>query len=333
MAGTRPKLAAVALGAIAACVLAEALVRSLGLAPAPPSSVDRELAFHVLRADPSIGYSLRPNARGQFQNAAVSINEIGCRDDAVRPNPGVRILALGDSIAFGASVDQHATWEARLDQGLGPDVDVINCGVSGYNLLQMQARYADGLAALAPDIVLLHVFSDDLAPPYGLQGSGVRDVLRARSEAFRVAELGWMALRGGDGRAAQGWFLDGEDYRDRAMARTRGWLDARRTEGLRVLLVVHPMLVPVERNWEATRSDLRAFVESLPTPSLYLEPLYADATDGELQRLSIAPDTRDPHPNIAGQELMALAIWDRLHQLGWVDRAPETEAPPRRSTD
>lgn len=323
------KLAVGGAGLLLAVGLAEVLVRLLGLAPAPPDPMDPFLELHALHADPEIGYTLRPGAVGEYQNAKVRVNALGCRDDAVLDGPPLRILALGDSITFGASIDQADTWEARLDQALG-EVDVMNCGVSGYNLLQAQARYDEALAELSPDIVLLNVFSDDLAPPYRMAERGLRPWLRQRSAAFRVAELGWIALFGASGRRLPDWADDEASYRDGAAERATTWVEDQVRAGRRVLVIVHPMLIPVGHNWQATRAEIREFAESLGQPALFLEPLYADATAGQLQMLSINPASQDPHPNLDGQELIALALWRRLHELGWVSVEPGEEAPPRR---
>ncbi len=331
MGTRRSRLAAAGVGLLIALLLAEGLVRLAGVAPPAPAQVDPELQFHALDADPAIGYTLRPGARGTFQNAAVRVNERGCRDDAVRAAPPVRIVALGDSITFGASIDQDATWEARLDRALGPDVDVVNCGVSGYNLLQAQARYDAALADLGPDIIVLNVFSDDLSAPYRLAASGPWTWLRARSEAARVAELGWIGLVGGGGRRLPDWAADDVDYRIEATRQGIAWVQARVAEGRKVLVVAHPMLMPVTHRWQATRSEVRSFAESTGQPALFLEPIYADATAGQLPRLSINPEAGDPHPNADGQEIIALALWRRLHELGWIDVPPRDTAGPRPS--
>lgn len=316
-------------GLLVALCVGEAAVRLLGVAPPAPDWLDPFLEFHVFDADPEIGYTLRPGARGVFQNAAVRVNERACRDDPTLAEPRLRILALGDSITFGASIDQDGTWEARLDGALGEDVDVVNCGVSGYNLLQAQARYDAALSDLAPDIILLNVFSDDLSPPYTLGEGGPRRWLRRCSAAFRAAELGWVELFGGGARGLPEWAADEDAYRIEAARRASAWVQTRVSEGRKVLVVVHPMLIPVTERWQATRAEVRSFADDLGQPTLFLEPLYSAATGAQLQRLSISPRSEDPHPNADGQELMAVALWRQLHDLGWIDVPPQSEAGPR----
>ncbi len=318
-----------AIGVLAALCVGEGAVRVFGLAPAAPTELDPFREFHTLSDDPEVGFTLRPGVRGTFQEAEVRVNDRGCRDDATVADPGLRILALGDSITFGASIDQDESWEARLDVALGDGVDVINCGVSGYNLLQAQARYDVALSDLAPDVILLNLFSDDLLPPYRLTQAGPREWLRARSAAFRVAELGLRSLLGGGGRQLPEWAENEEDYRLEAARRASAWVRARGDAGQKVLVVVHPMLIPITQKWQATDSEVRTFAESLGQPTLYFEPLYDELTEGQLQELSIAPAAHDPHPNDDGQELMAVALWRRLHELGWVDVPPKAEAGPR----
>lgn len=239
-------------GLFVALCLAEGAVRLLGLAPAPPDRVDPGMQFHTFDDDPEIGYTPRPGAQGMFQNAAVRVNERGCRDDPTLSSPALRVVALGDSITFGASIDQDETWEARLDLALGDGVDIVNCGVSGYNLLQALGRYEDALSDLSPDIILLNVFSDDLSPPYKLNEGGLRMWVRRHSAAFRVGELGWLGILGGGGRQLPAWAADADAYRVGAMRRALAWVHARVAEGSKVLVVAHPMLIPVTEEWQGT---------------------------------------------------------------------------------
>ncbi|HET8643853.1 MAG TPA: GDSL-type esterase/lipase family protein, partial [Vicinamibacteria bacterium] len=131
------------------------------------SARDAVYTFDVY--DPATGWALRPGLRGhrQFVQGRVSSNSRGLRGTAeYAPGrvPGRRrVVVLGDSFTFGEHVDDHEAFPARLQQRLGPAVDVLNLGVHGYGHDQMLIRLREEGLRYAPDLVVLGFFADDAA--------------------------------------------------------------------------------------------------------------------------------------------------------------------------
>ena len=131
------------------------------------------------------------------QGVSVSTNEYGFRESAIEAKqPGeLRILVLGDSIAFGWGVDASRTFvrrlETRLGEALNRRVRSINTGVASYNTEQEVAvlrRYYD---VLVPDAVVLVVVSNDdgiAVPPENDPKTGLTPT-RNRTPPEVLAEL------------------------------------------------------------------------------------------------------------------------------------------------
>lgn len=168
------RLGALLLGLGLALLLAEGLVRAVGL----DGTWLRDLAFHnvadpgVHQAsdDPELLYTLRPGARGDFPplndpdapRRTVTINQLGHRgvERSVDKAPGaVRILALGGSNTYGAAVGDGDTWPEQLERALqarGVAAEVWNLGVSGYEARQKAAQARHALA-WDPDLLIVQL--------------------------------------------------------------------------------------------------------------------------------------------------------------------------------
>ncbi|MEE2830657.1 MAG: hypothetical protein VX498_15830 [Myxococcota bacterium] len=128
-------------------------------------------------------YQLTPGAEFiDTEREPASINSWGCRD---RPrvetagNGTYRILVVGGSNTYGGGVAAAETWPAQLErvlaENLDREVEVWNCGVSGYQLHQKVAFAAELLPRIQPDAILVQVHN--LGPRYLLPETEVRPVL------------------------------------------------------------------------------------------------------------------------------------------------------------
>ena len=126
-------------------------------------------------SDPTRRQRLAPGYSGWFAGVPVRINSLGLRDDreyplAKGPNT-IRVLVLGDSVAFGhGSVYAH-TYPYLLEQRLRtwrPDVDweVWNAAVPGYNTSQELAQLLEVGPLFQPDLVVIAFFENDIADNY-----------------------------------------------------------------------------------------------------------------------------------------------------------------------
>jgi lysophospholipase L1-like esterase len=122
---------------------------------------------------PDYGYKMRPNLDFVFASpyhgyeARVRTNSQGLRDDEVRvpKPPGVfRVLLIGDSFTASLEVDKEETFESVCERRLrlhGP-VEVVNCGVRGYNLDNILGFLAETGLAYQPDAVVYLFTETDL---------------------------------------------------------------------------------------------------------------------------------------------------------------------------
>lgn len=107
-------------------------------------------------------------------SVAVTINELGMRDDPVSPGEPIDVLAVGDSFTAGYMVNADQAWPERLEHYLSTSdpgaraARVLNGGVSGYSLRQIRLAAQD-YSSLQPDVVVAGVLpavADRLVNPY-----------------------------------------------------------------------------------------------------------------------------------------------------------------------
>ena len=185
--GRRGNLLAIAGGVLFALVLLEVLLRVLPLRDPsmtaafqnPPWEAWADPAWgnpgpDAYRPAPTLGYEHAPGLDVRVPLAArpagsfeLRTNELGLRRDvptAVPKPPGLRrVLVLGDSHTDGY-VDNAESFstllESDLRRMLGTDaVEVLNAGVVGYSPVQEVLWYEAHASDLAPDAVVLVLYS------------------------------------------------------------------------------------------------------------------------------------------------------------------------------
>ena len=234
-----------------------------------PASSDLE---RLHRYSEVYGWEPRPGARVEAGDRLTTINSLGFRGREVAPRPEVmRVMLVGDSIAFGIGVADHETFASRLD---GQGLEVVNLAVEGYGPEQSLLRLEREGLALAPDVVVMNLcldndFADAGLPRFLYDGVHRKPLFRLESgrlveqdahlrltaaqrfglglrESSRLVELLGAAVSRGHG-ASEHW-LDRKQRalrdRDRAidlvaalLARMR---DVAEAVGAEFLVVVHP---------------------------------------------------------------------------------------------
>ncbi|RMG07021.1 MAG: hypothetical protein D6731_24655 [Planctomycetota bacterium] len=162
---------ALALGVACACLIGELGLRVLGVVAEPR----RHFRPGILRADPELGWALRPNYRGvryeYAHQAATSTDSLGYRGPewtAARARAPLRVLCLGDSVTFGIGVADEETYPAQLEsllRGRGQAASVYDAGVPGYDTVQEAVVYQRLAARIHPQVVVLAWLPNDLAEP------------------------------------------------------------------------------------------------------------------------------------------------------------------------
>ena len=171
--------------------------------------------------DPRIGFTLDPGYRGEkvYRSAAggtlvhraeVSVSSDGFRGRGLvgrdpTATDATVILGVGDSLTFGVGVADEETYLAELERQLQTRgaVRVLNAGVPAWNLSQEVRWIEERTAGIAPDVILLGFYVNDLevantyltgefdqlqslqldAPPWAALEGGVR----ARSHLVNLA--------------------------------------------------------------------------------------------------------------------------------------------------
>lgn len=136
--------------------------------------------------DPQVGTRFHPNqtrdifAVGDKFMHKAEINGLGLRGHEPRSeadgDKGLRIVCLGDSFTFGWGVEDDETFPVLVEEKLAGQVDVpvdvINCGLPGYNTYQELQLYRKLMSPLKPDYVVVAWYMNDLDPlSFGTTGT------------------------------------------------------------------------------------------------------------------------------------------------------------------
>ena len=324
---------AVLLGLAFALGVSEWALRTFDLGPlsrAPaPMAVDPDLVFHQHDPDPAVGYTMRPGKEGKLQNLPTRINSYGCRGGEPTGDDPL-VVALGDSITFGAGVHEAQAFPALVAGELArreQPIRMLGCGTSGYNLEQMMARYDRDLAGLRPSLVLLNLFVDDLSPAYVLEDRSLASWLRFRSALFRAVERSRL-WPGTGNRPVPGWARDGREYSAAVSQRLATFLRRHRASGTEFLGITHPLLGEPLFGTAGPLEQLTLLAADERVAVVRMRPVYAEATDGDILSLSINPNAKDPHPNAKGHRLIAGQIVDAIEAGKLLDPSHRPPAAP-----
>jgi hypothetical protein len=139
------------------------------LTPLVPLQVsDPEL--HTPVADSERLYALRPGLALRLPRPdggperEVTTSALGLRGAERAVDPlALRVLCLGGSTTFGATVGDDETWPAQLEVALaarGHRAQVFNAGVNGYMTRQKVAWAEALIPVLRPDVVIIEVYNE-----------------------------------------------------------------------------------------------------------------------------------------------------------------------------
>lgn len=122
--------------------------------------------IHIM-SDEDLIWRLKPEAEGSYKT-----NDLGLRDTPFNPEADIKILLLGDSVGWGANIDDLKfcfpyQLEKKLNELNAPiSYEVINAGVPGYATFQEAIYFRrDGLK-FNPDLVMLQICLNDITYPY-----------------------------------------------------------------------------------------------------------------------------------------------------------------------
>jgi lysophospholipase L1-like esterase len=254
-------------------------------------------------------------------------NALGFRDEefAVEPRAGeLRVLALGDSFTFGLGVRLDLAWPQVLESSLRAElaprpVEVIVAGWPNTAPQDHAPWFAEDGAALRPDIVVLGLCLNDMAPVPML--------------AFPAPEPGEPWLGGTSallGRIQQAIAARRArsivpDYGASLTADPQPWelcragilaiRAAAEQAGARFGLAILPMMSGLgdEYPYAGMHAEAARFAEEHGIDCVDLLPEFDDLTDDEVQVHLL-----DQHPNHVGHARIARGVRAFLEEKGWV---------------
>jgi len=152
-----PKLLALSVASVLALVAGEVIVRLLDVGP---EIIPVYAENFRLSDNPELRYELVPGS--QYLGGAINADGMRDRDYPVEKSAGVfRIACLGDSICFGYDVKADETIAGRLEEYLnryytsdGWSFEVLNFGVTGYNITQVVENLRLRALKYDPDLII-----------------------------------------------------------------------------------------------------------------------------------------------------------------------------------
>lgn len=168
------------LGPAVTLLLLEVVARVVPIPAFDPLVLDpgRKLQDAANGPHPYLAYSLRPSWDGVRPNRSIPGTEMTIHHNALgfrgpettweKPEGRFRIVCVGGSSTYGHTPSSDAaTWPGRLEARLrearpGLDVEVINCGNSGWNTFESLSNLAFRGVDLRPDLVLVYHSINDM---------------------------------------------------------------------------------------------------------------------------------------------------------------------------
>lgn len=307
-------------------VLVEFYLVSAGLYPPPPYPIKK--AANIFEAYPPHGYRLKPKMRraGTFvpgisgrasdaRELIIESNSSGFRgwrnlDEA---DGRTRIAVVGDSFVFGSGVGQSERFTDVLER-TQPDWRVDNLGMAGFGADLMLMALEDVGLKLAPDVVVLCLYTDDFprVRPY-FQGEGF-SLPRYRLPGDRLTVVPypthrlWDSLRSTQLLRRAYWTLtDGDMRLNRAILER--FVDLSRQHGFAPLVVLIPGF------WDDYPIDIerRTLLEEFAARHRIAFLDGSEALEPAAKKDVYIPG--DIHLNAAGHELLARTLRKRLLRM------------------
>jgi len=295
--------------------------------------------------DPLVGYTLRQSSALVFTEGKLEMQlttdalGLRARPDGEPPAGALRVVVLGDSIAFGLGLGERETLAARLEPLLaralgGRPVACFTVAVPSWNATNAWRFLLDHLERFQPDIVLYLPVDNDLEDGYGVNEIGQRRTDEDLTSAVPLLHVrpafGYLVLRTKELRAA------GDDPTTRlgpeALWSGLSALSRERYAGL-ARTVAHGRerltrigarlaLVPYEQSEFHRELEAELLRQGVDVPVIPL----LDALLPE-DRLRV-----DPHPSAETVGVFAAWLARSLFELGWLPQAstaPADEVPAR----
>lgn len=158
---------------------------------------------------PVLVYEPVRGASVEMEYGPAGFNAAGMRDDRefeMRPADGVRRVAvLGDSLVWSEFLALSDSIPRRVESSLGEGFEVLNFGVTGYDLAQEAVWYERAVRPLHPDVVVVVYCMNDMMIMSGPfeRYANASDRATKDSQEARLAELAPLRRETLDGALAE----------------------------------------------------------------------------------------------------------------------------------
>ena len=315
----RPEVLLLAFSLLAGLGLLEGAVRVLGAAQPKPT-----------------GYApVETNRRAMRPQNAGGYRDL---ERSVPKRPGVRrVLALGDSFTWGASIEFEDGWTQRLERGLtrrrrGP-WEVVNLALPGMNTVDQRAQLDNEGFAYQPDVVLLAFVLNDSEDMQDAETRRAQDWVRARQATPSLLDRSALVrLVRSRLRATLENRRRISGYRSMYEDDAPGWKASRealramgaacRTRGVPFVVAIFPLFGnPLDESYPFTEVHARIRAAAEESGARVVDLL--DTYRGLRWDILVVDGVDDEHPNEIAHRIAAGAL---LHALD--DVVPLTPAAP-----
>jgi lysophospholipase L1-like esterase len=223
----------------------------------------------------------RPASQGRFRNSTWHVNRLGFRGPEIQldKGPHYRIVALGESTTFGATLEpDDRPWPELLEERIRSElaceqpVQVVNAGVPGWNLANQLARLDARILPLEPDLIVTYHGSNGFPfllnqiPPVNVGRAPAAPPRPSRlvSRVESAVRVAWFRRRYRAARAIDTSALATEVHLSRYAELYRQLVFETRRRGIRLALCTFNMAVTLDgpeeviRFYEPVFPDLRA---------------------------------------------------------------------------
>jgi len=304
------RLLMVAASAAAALLLVEGFLQLVD--PFDYAAVEEREIFCTTIYRQMDAIALIPMARATYLGTEAVINSMGMRNPETtveKPDGVYRILAVGDSVAFGWGVHEHECAPRVLETLLneenpfpGKRVEVINAAVPGWNVVEEVMFILDESARFEPDMILWVLCINDLPrDPRDTErtGGSVPHWLMHRIRTVRFAWVLYLTVFDKLPPTLEEYvaMIRRKDY-DAACRVLRKGVDYCRKAGID-LKVYYPF----------HDEQMIGFFRDEGIRAASLDVRYDE------YRTKYALHRYDSHPNAAFHHRLAEAIWDEIHRF------------------
>ena len=279
--------------------------------------------------DPRVLFEPRPGFDGFSEGVWLTTNSRGLRERELplaKPAGARRVIFLGDSVTFGAGVNDDEPFPRLLEAGVngsgsGP-IETVNTGVVGYNTVQELARLEQAGLPYRPDVVVLTFVVNDLLETFSIFDhqyeptgilAGPKVWLRRNSHLYRFVQQMYWRLGQELRRAREGPTepLRKRERVDERLATLGEIVRLTRANGARFLLVLYPdnLSDPVSPGPSGerltVREELERFAAREQVPMFDLSAALGDVRDPRARQYRLR---EDPHPSPEGHRVIAEAL-------------------------